>query len=356
MGNYCNGEITCTGPSGVLSQVYNLCERLDELASITGFDADSDWLGHIFKQEYISEGIFCEGADLESDDKLVVYIRASRTDGDDYFKAMATGLGINIHWRYVADYDNREYKVDCKPNPKGPKWELRDLSELDDDEDDGDEEDAPPRTGGVYSPWDYREGSGHSIPASGGFAGGSFGVVDRMSLFGSTSAGARPGMPVGSTGVGSMSQSRAGTGAFDARTCVNKIYQHYWMACTLIQQSERLKVDSLVVTRIIADAFICGSTAMQLSAHISSAIPATKFDAADGALSEISGYVRTLYPVFMTPAPELKYSSVNTSLPQYDIIHGLLSDCYKLLTLVELPGLSEFKKVQLGTQVLWYGY
>ncbi len=130
MGNYCNGTITCKGPHDLLDLLNVLTNRLDDCAGVSGFDADEDYLMHIFKEEYSTQGIFYEGGDFEGDD-LQMYIRAARTTGEEYFSAMASGLGITIKWAYTSDMDYSHHTKTFKPKKNAPKWELRTEEELD---------------------------------------------------------------------------------------------------------------------------------------------------------------------------------------------------------------------------------
>ena len=130
MGNYCNGSIYCTGPKDILQQLYVLTQRLDDCVAISEVRGDSDLLSYIFKEDYRGEGIFYEGGSFENN-TLELYIRAHRTNGHDYFQAMASGLGITIKWQYVSDADDREYTLLCKPVAGAPRWEMRTEEELD---------------------------------------------------------------------------------------------------------------------------------------------------------------------------------------------------------------------------------
>ena len=132
MANYCNGTATLSGAKDTLDRIETLISRLDDCAAISGFDGDADWLPHIFKEEYCGEGIFCEGC-WRNGDKLDIYIRAKSTDGEDFFRQMATGLAVAIEWDYVSDYDDEKYHATCLPG-QGPAWELRSEAEIDGDE------------------------------------------------------------------------------------------------------------------------------------------------------------------------------------------------------------------------------
>lgn len=130
MANYCYGIITVTGESEEVKQLYALLERLDDCAEASGFDAAEDWLGHIFKEEYIIQGIFVEGCWMKGQE-LQVQIRAKNTYGHEYFQAMASGLEITIKWEYDDEDGGKHRKKTFKPKTGAPKWELRTEGELD---------------------------------------------------------------------------------------------------------------------------------------------------------------------------------------------------------------------------------
>lgn len=123
MANYCDGTATLSGPKDTLDRIESLVSRLDDCAMASGFDGDMDWLVHIFEKEYSGEGIFCEGC-WRNGDRLEMQIRAKSTDGEDFFRQMATGLDISIEWDYVSDYDGKAYHAAFGPG-RGPAWELR---------------------------------------------------------------------------------------------------------------------------------------------------------------------------------------------------------------------------------------
>lgn len=131
MGNYCEGTARLIGDKDTLNLIHVLCQRLDECASISGFDGDEDWLPHIFTEEVSEDGIFYEGGGFDKQD-LELYIRASRTTGDEFFADMAQGLGITVKWVYTNEYDNKEYSREYTPRgtPIRP-WVLRTEESLD---------------------------------------------------------------------------------------------------------------------------------------------------------------------------------------------------------------------------------
>lgn len=135
MGNYCNGSALIKGDEEVLQRILFLCDNIGECSDASRFDADSDWLIHIFTKEVSQEGIFCDGCNLE-DDILEIYIRASRTTAQDFFREMAEQLGLEITWGYVNDSDKRGHTYVYNPGGKKHlgQWELRDLDEEEEDE------------------------------------------------------------------------------------------------------------------------------------------------------------------------------------------------------------------------------
>lgn len=148
MGNYCSGTAILRGKKDTIDRIALLCDNLYELSKVSGFDGDDDWLIHIFTKEISGEGIFYEGHH-RLDDGMELYIRAARTDGEEFFEEMAKQLGIEIMWEYVSDFDDKQhtylYNADCKACIG--KWELSTLE--DEDEDDYDEDTPELSYGGV---------------------------------------------------------------------------------------------------------------------------------------------------------------------------------------------------------------
>lgn len=129
MGWYYDGSITVKGEEATLSTISNLLENLSECSAVSGFSGDTDWLQHIFDKQYTKDGIFYEGHAYVNG-RLEVYIRASRTDGEDFFREMAEQLGVCITWDCVSEEDNKHhvntYNRDC--SKRIGEWQLRQLS------------------------------------------------------------------------------------------------------------------------------------------------------------------------------------------------------------------------------------
>lgn len=123
MGNYCSGTLYCTGDKQKLNQFLSLLENLYELSATTGFDGDSEWMGHVLTEEVMPEGLFYEGGGWEGD-TLEVYMRVSRSDGSESIQGLADATNSNIKWAYVDDSDEREHSLSAKPTGK-TGWTLR---------------------------------------------------------------------------------------------------------------------------------------------------------------------------------------------------------------------------------------
>lgn len=108
MANYCNGTILVIGDIDTLNQMSSLLNLLTTCSRVSGFNADNDWMPHIFTTEVTEDGIFYEGHTLLNG-SLEVYVRAARTDGKQFFKTMAEQLGVELVWTYVSDFDGKEH-------------------------------------------------------------------------------------------------------------------------------------------------------------------------------------------------------------------------------------------------------
>ena len=285
MGNYCNGSIYCTGPSEVLQQLYVLTQRLDDCVAISRIDGDSDLLSHIFKQDYMGEGIFYEGGGFEGV-TLELYIRASRTNGHDYFQAMASGLGITIKWQYVDDYDDNQHTKMCKPKKGAPIWEMWTEEELD-----------AFMQGSEKPPSTFRESSAGNwsfgaSPGAGSYTFGAQNVLIRMSLTGSQVARA----------VDEHEQE----GRVDQLR--ESIYFHCFMAHTLA--TRMCGTPSLLQkTRITADIYMAAVEASELAGLVLKT-----------SLLDVSTTASRIRVVFEVDAEDMKFNFVPKSFVEYAVI------------------------------------
>lgn len=302
MGNYCNGTATCVGPRETLDKVFVLAERLDDCASASGFDADPDWLGHIFREEYSSLGVFYEGGWFDGDD-LNLEIRVSRSNGCDFFQGMASSLGITIKWVYVDDYDGREHKKTLKPKKLDTPWELRAEEELDDD---GSVGNIP---ASVVDVQQAREASPQPRPcfsaqsfSSGSYAYGSPSGVGRMNLL---QMGGSPG---------GREQDRK---TQQVATMQDDIYFHCLAASTL---TNRLHGEVTVQqrSRICADIYIAAEELLEVANAIFTT--AQQIEASSD-LSQLTDIRMALRAAFVVDASALKYSAVVGEDVRYETVY-----------------------------------
>lgn len=137
MGNYCRGTATLSGDRATLDLIYVLCQRLGDCAAVSGFDADEEWLPHIFTTEVTEEGVFCEDCGLKGD-ALELCIKVSRGTGCEFFEDMANALSLSIVWKFVSDWDDEQYVYTYTPARETTlRWALRSEESLD-EEDEGD--------------------------------------------------------------------------------------------------------------------------------------------------------------------------------------------------------------------------
>lgn len=249
MGNYCNGTATLKGNCDTLELLSVLVERLDDCVGVSGFDGDEDWLMHVFKQEYSTEGIFYEGSFFEKSN-LVLQIRACRTTGDDFFRQMATGLQVEILWDYVSDDTGKEYKRTFKPVKDGIPWKLRTEEELDGDEPD----EGPPVDARVFAsqpPWSPPSGGSYAPAAS--FLARGMGVrtseiVPEKQAYQFQSANSSKMM--------SLERGQASTPKPDVSAKPFECYNHCLMATRLANAFVSGEIPMLVKSRVAADIFI----------------------------------------------------------------------------------------------------
>lgn len=315
MGNYCNGSIYCTGNKDTLQLLNVLTRRLDDCAAISEIDGDVDLLTHIFKEEYSSEGIFYEGGGFDGD-ALELYIRASRTDGVDYFQAMASGLGIIIKWQYVDDYDDKQHTKTCKPKRGAPIWEMWTEKELD------------AFMQGSEKPFStFRESpadnwSFGASPGAGSYTFGAQNVLTRMSLTGGQVARA----------VDEHEQK----GRVDQLR--ESIYFHCFMAHTLA--TRMCGTPSLLQkTRITADVYMAAVEANELAGLVLKT-----------SLLNVSTTVARIRVVFEVDAEDMKFNFVPRSFVEYAVVK-YISD-----TLIQLaPKLMPEYAVAMAGIALPYG-
>lgn len=369
MGNYCNGTITVSGPKETLDLLYALTERLDDCASVSRFDADADFLLHIFKEEYSTQGIFYEGGGMNDDGTLELYIRASRTDGRDFFQDMASGIGCTIKWVYVDDYDGREHRKTCKPKKDAPVWEFRTLEELDPDWDDARATDdassskvdtwpgtswgnKPASSGGFHSSFDGKHHIGGGSFQPDGTAllgdGGSYvyqpGGVGRMNLLGQGAGTTAAGfVPFGAKGPTPANSGRepieavlgrsAGTSG-DKSSELSKdlgaeVYQHCLFASIL---GERLHgvPNTMQRSRIVADIYIAADAMLRLT---DAAFSTGQKMANAQDIGTLSRHLNTLRGWLVVPASILPYSVKVPETVDYEAVWETYSCIQRLLAI-----------------------
>lgn len=231
MGNYCNGTATLRGDRDTLELIHVLAGRLYDCAAVSDFDADEDWLPHIFAEEVTGEGIFYEGGGFNKGE-LELYIRVSRSTGCDFFEALATGLNLNVTWCYVSDYDEKEYVFEYAPHPeyKVAPWKLRTEESLDGDDEDEDTSGGYDSGRQPYTPQPFSPG------------------LRQCDLAGSAT-GMRPNLSTQKNVI-------MDTG--------NIIYTHCLMASTLAAGFRYGNPPAEVVARVAADLYMAGSTLVHL--------------------------------------------------------------------------------------------
>lgn len=139
MANYTNGTATISGNRETIKKLEEALSLLDEgLAYETGYDADDDWLPHIFKGgEVTGDGVFYEGGGENLDGSLDVYYRVKSGDGLHFFQFLAETLGLVVSLKYTNDYDEEEsFTEQFIPKSDKQTRELYSRKDLEGDNDD----------------------------------------------------------------------------------------------------------------------------------------------------------------------------------------------------------------------------
>lgn len=312
MGNYCNGTATLTGDRDTLDLIYVLAQRLDDCAEVSKFDADTDWLQHIFKEEYSQDGIFYEGGEKNQDGSLELDIRASRTDGHEFFQGMASGLNLTIRWVYISDYDGREHKKTFKPKKGSLVWELRSEDELDNAIEGSLKADAQVSVGYDFLGTSY-DSSGMSGLGRHLASGSSIGY---MNLFGRSA-------------VDGNNAKQTLTAHDDL---AQEIYQHCLFAFILATRLHD-NLNLIQRSRIAADIYIAAEATLRLVNHTFS----TKqhIEKAED-IQFLAEYVDTMRRWFATPSTTLHYVAKIRENDPYDVVYGAY-DYIKALLSAAMP-------------------
>lgn len=86
-----------------------LCQRLDDCASISGFDADSNWIGHIFKTEPLTLGVFVDYVQRVKG-MLTLHVHAVHAPGENLLLQIACSLGVTIVYQYTDEDGDAFYR------------------------------------------------------------------------------------------------------------------------------------------------------------------------------------------------------------------------------------------------------
>lgn len=270
-------------------------------------------LSHIFKEDYRGEGIFYEGGSFENN-TLELYIRASRTNGHDYFQDMASGLGITIKWQYVSDFDDREHTFLCKPVAGAPRWEMRTEEELD-----------APRDGRSESHSQFF--SSHRQTASPSFSANSLAY--------------RKSRPIGQMSfLDPQTSTEPSPANQDERIAELReaIYFHCFMAHILVTQASEIALP-LRMTRITADLYMAAVKVKELAMLTSKTVS-----------SDFLAAIEQIHSVFGVSAKDLRFDSVTKRYVDYaDIKH--LSDMIIHFSLELMP---EYTTVMTGLKLSYW--
>lgn len=131
MSNVYYGTATFVAPRETLEHLYKLLSRLDECAAVSGFGGSEEWIGHIFKERVVTEGVFCTGCALGRGG-LEVYLRCVGEPGFDTLQSIADSTATIIRYTCKDEVDDplRPQSFMARVSDRA-QWELRELSELD---------------------------------------------------------------------------------------------------------------------------------------------------------------------------------------------------------------------------------
>lgn len=125
MGWHTYGTARISGDKEVIDLMTYALEHLADCAAISGHDADSDWLAHIFVDNVTEDGVFCDSIDREGD-VLALGIRCNKCNGCDFFKTLSSMMGVIVEWHMEENELGEPSETFTYMAPRGqrPLWKV----------------------------------------------------------------------------------------------------------------------------------------------------------------------------------------------------------------------------------------